>query len=887
MKVLKPQRLSLLHRVVEHRRRCTLVVSVIAYVPFAEPRRLMTEQALWKDVGERVPGGILDESQPKARGEVLVSGSAFAPAGEPARAVMCELSVTRGAARLVSKKVAVWGDRYWQGDKVSEAKPFESMPVDWAHAYGGEGYARNPSGKGFAPLVTEHGKLDVLPNIEDPKRLITSVSDRPEPAGFGGYDLSLPQRFEKLGKTYDARWLQTLFPGPAEDFDVGYYNAAPDGQQLDGFFEGDEIVSVEGMHPGKRRIEFTVPRLVVRAFVTQAGEDGPQFRAISTRLDTIHLLPALERAALVYRGTLAVAEDDADDIEHLIIAAEAPEHPKPIEHYRRVLELRLDKEKGALASMKDEDLMPPASEGWAAKPDYGDMMEMTRHEMRGLQKAERGRKEKLAEAQAELEKAGFDVSEAFKEPEPMAAPDPYDVDAIMKFSDELSAKSAAMKVEMEAKKVEMEANARTSFEAAGFDYEAEMKAAQDKAGGPPNFSADEHLIMLHDMARIAREGDVPLPELERDLSDPRYEQVLRDLEARTRLAYLKFAHMMPAAARPDEASRARLRIEVSLAKEGGVSLAGRSLTGADLHGLDLRGMNLAGAMLEGADLAGADLSDAELSGAVLTRANLTATKLVDANLKGANLGDTRLVNTDLSGATLDDAVLMKSELDGAVLHGASLVRTDFIEVKFTSADLSHVVADAPLFLQTDLRNVVFVGAVLTAARFVQVDLRGVDFTGGELARAQFIQTNGDGANFTGANLTNAVLIHESSFNDCSFAGADLRGANLRKTPVARADFQRAKLDGASLMACDARGANLRGASGREGLFIRTDFRGADLREVDFLNALLQKSRLEGADISDSNLSRGDISLARIGDDTKLGGALMLNTRVDPKYVAVK
>jgi uncharacterized protein YjbI with pentapeptide repeats len=873
----------MLHRVVEHNRRNTLVVSVLAYVPFGDPRQLLTEQVLWKDVADFAPAGIVDESQPKSRGEIVISGSAFAPKDKPVTAVMCELTISRDAKNLVHKKLAIWGDRYWDGEKISQPTPFGSMAVDWAHAYGGEGYARNPTGKGFAPVTTNRGALYVLPNVEDPKAIITSRQDRPEPAGFGSYDATWPQRFEKLGKKYDDRWLKTLFPGPAEDFDVGYYNAAPPDQQIEGFFQGGETIAIDGMHAYKRRVEVVLPRLVVRVMATQNDDSGSHFRSVGTRLDTIHVLPHLERAVLVYRAMLPVAEDDADDVEHLIVAAEDPAHPKPVEHYQRVLALRLDKEKGALASMKDEDLMPPTEAGWAAKPDYGDIAEMTRLEQRGLRKAERARKQKLEETRAELEKAGFDVAEHFQEPEQPAIPDPDDVDGIMKLADEMNAKAARMKVDMEAKKATMEADARKSFEEAGFDYDAEMKAAQDKGGGPPAFSADEHLVMLHDMARIARDGDMPMPELEKALTDPRYDQMLRDLETRVRAAYIKFAHMMPAAPQPDEAQRELMRGRVLAAMSGGEPLEGKNLSGADLHGLDLRGLNLAGALLERADLADADLSDADLTGAVLTRANLTGTKLVGANLTGANLGDTRILRTDLSAAKLDECVLMKSELDGAVLHGASLRGTDFLEVKFTQADLSHVEAESALFLQTDLRNVTFVGAKLSAARFLQVDISGVDFTGCDMSRAQLVQTTGDRANFSGARLDNAVIVHESSFNDCSFAGADLRGANLRKTPISRSNFEQAQLDGASLMGCDARGANFHAVSGREGMFSRTDFRDADLRGADLLSALLQKARLQGADLTAANLSRGDISLARIDEKTKLRDAVMVDTRIEPKY----
>ena len=42
------------------------------------------------------------------------------------------------------------------------------MPLIWERAFGGEGYAQNPVGKGAAPVSTPHGEFQFLPNVEDP-----------------------------------------------------------------------------------------------------------------------------------------------------------------------------------------------------------------------------------------------------------------------------------------------------------------------------------------------------------------------------------------------------------------------------------------------------------------------------------------------------------------------------------------------------------------------------------------------------------------------------------------------------------------------------------------------------------------------------------------------
>ena len=155
MKGLKPQRLSMLHRFVEHERAHTMVVSVLVYVPFEAPRKLFTEQVLWKDVGEHIPGGIVDEGLPKPLGEVLVSGAAYARQEGGAKAVKVKLSAERGPSTLLEKELAVWGNRYWQGSEPTEPAPFEVMPLDWTGSFGGPELAQNPDGKGAAPIETE------------------------------------------------------------------------------------------------------------------------------------------------------------------------------------------------------------------------------------------------------------------------------------------------------------------------------------------------------------------------------------------------------------------------------------------------------------------------------------------------------------------------------------------------------------------------------------------------------------------------------------------------------------------------------------------------------------------------------------------------------------
>src|SRR5262249_51799236 len=202
------------------------------------------------------------------RGEVLLTGYAFPPGGKPA-----PVTAARLAVGPVDKTIWVVGDRFWKATGPSEAVPYEKMPLGYDRAFGGQGYAQNPTGKGYAPVKTESGDtVHPLPNIEIANKLITSPRERPLPTGFGPIDPSWPQRIKKTG-TYDRKWLENRYPELAEDLDPTYYNLAPEDQQIDGYWQGGERFVLENLHPEKPQIEGVVPSFRARAFVTRV--DAP------------------------------------------------------------------------------------------------------------------------------------------------------------------------------------------------------------------------------------------------------------------------------------------------------------------------------------------------------------------------------------------------------------------------------------------------------------------------------------------------------------------------------------------------------------------------------------------------------------------------------------
>ncbi|XXY53220.1 DUF2169 domain-containing protein [Sorangium sp. So ce269] len=347
MKIVKPMRLGVVPRVFMNQRTPHLLITAFAGFSYEKPARLLYEPTVWTMATEELgKDGLLDEFNPKTRGELLVTGRCYPPGrvARPASSVRVKLG-------SIDKNLYVIGDRTWGLLGMSDPTPFTEMPVTWRNAFGGEGFAKNPLGKG-------HGdKGAALPNIESPRHLIRARGDRPAPAGLDGYDVTWPQRFSKVG-TYDTAWREECFPGFARDMDPTLFNMAPDDQQIDGFFRGDETFVVENMHPDKPRIEGALPGVASRCFICLKTSDGVEIREPAMKLDTVRLFPHRERGVVLFRGGIEVADDDAKDVVAVLVACEAMGAPRPAAYYHEYLAPRLGLRNPDLPDDEDDMLMP-------------------------------------------------------------------------------------------------------------------------------------------------------------------------------------------------------------------------------------------------------------------------------------------------------------------------------------------------------------------------------------------------------------------------------------------------------------------------------------------------------------------------------------------------
>ena len=810
MKIIKPQRLGLLYRVFQNGRENFLVVSSFLFFPLSSPRRLLSEASLWKtaaaELGEGVP---LDAGMPKVRGEVIAVGTAHAGA----RATTA-LSV-RIQVGSIDKSLYVIGDRAWSRSGHSEPRPFREMKVSWQHAFGGEGHAANPLGKGARAVRREGSSVHPLPNVEDPRHLVRSKEDRPAPAGFGPYDVAWPQRQSKLG-TYDARWAKERSPGFAADLDMSFFNVAPEDQWLEqGYFAGDERYSIENMHPSGT-IEGALPGLATRTFVTHRTSSGEAWKEIENRLDTVYLFPSADRCLVVSRGWMPIADDDAHDIVNLVIACEERAKPKPSAHYEEVLARRLDLAQAHLHVLRDADLLPWPDEG-EVPADDAEFAAWTARENLTRANARRGLAAERAEASLSRAEASGDSESAHPATVPTDGP-------------------------------------TKRFEA----------SPSELPSGPPDYSAEAELERLTARVEVARRGGFRLEELEAQLVDPMFADRLRATEGKLVGAYRRSGHHQPPAGKRSDAESGVIRARIRQAASAKQSLAGWDLTGADLSALDLRGLDLSRALLECADLRGTKLDQAILDGAMLARTDLT-----DASLEGATLVEANLAASCLRRTRLDGCALARVVFEGATLVETSFVGARLSNLAFANAaldrvDLSRVVAHAVDMTKCAVSGSKLASSSFVKSNFIECDLRGNDFDGANLERANVVGSKLDGSTFVGAHLHRLRLVHGSSASRCDFRGSNLATANLRSADLSGSDFSSATIEAADFSESNLTGARFHRVKGKEARFIRSDCTGADFTGANLMMAILQKAILARATFLGANLFRADLALS-IGD----------------------
>lgn len=256
----------------------------------------------------------VDYSPSKPACDVILIGSAYAPAGKPVTQVQVGMKVGS-----VIKTFMVSGDRHWEtgavGSSPSKPQAFEQMPISYDRAFGGvdnfhadtsrhTAYMLNPVGKGY------HRELDSylvagtpLPNTEGLNQPIRSPDQNYKPMAFGVIGRNWEPRY-RYGGTYDEAWLEHEFPFLPKDFDKRYFQCAPPDQQMPYPQGGEEVVLVNLSASG--RVQFRLPKLDLA--VTAFPKRGDKQELIAV-IDTIVIEPNQSSFSMTWRVNLPLRKN--------------------------------------------------------------------------------------------------------------------------------------------------------------------------------------------------------------------------------------------------------------------------------------------------------------------------------------------------------------------------------------------------------------------------------------------------------------------------------------------------------------------------------------------------------------------------------------------------
>lgn len=719
-------------------------------VPLPEPLPFMGD--VYRD--EELANDVLYDSDFafwKQNADVLLSGTCHAPGGKPTTACRIEFAVGRW-----SKALAVIGNRQWKKSllmsSASDPEPFTSIPVTYGNAYGGEGFDKNPSGRGYERAY--------LPNIEPLEDRIGSPGDRPDPAGFGPLNRTWAQRTSKLG-SYRGKYMKERWPHFPDDFDFTYFNAAPEDQQFRKYLKGDEELRFENLHPKHASYRSALPGVRIRAFLSEKLQTGKRFREIPMNLDTLFVDLDKEHLVLVWRGVAPVLSEELTEVEHAVAVSEPlQEAPKPASAFEALLP----------TPKPVEPAPPPAAP--APKPPSPLKLQLDAMKAQAKKMVEAH----LAETRKLAKLAGFDLDAALAKPPGGAA----ELHAAL-----VARKAALLQAGAPVPGIldaEIAATAPGGKIAAAIE---KMKAMVPKAPKPP---------VTPDALKAAAAQPGGLGPKDRDLTG-----------AKLAGADLSGMDLTNAILKDADLSKAKLvKTVLKGAQLSKANLIGADLSGAVLEKADLTGATLAEAKLEGAVLRQANFSEAAAPKAVFAGAQAPKAIFSGANLEGAVFEKALLKEADFSravlkGAKFSGAILAKAALSGAKAEGA----------EFKEADLTGAYGEAG----ADFKKAVFAKAVAPQSVWETSTCDGADFTGANLLMANFASASLKQAKLAGVEASNAsfrkasMLLAQavkSNFFEASFEKADLSGTDFNGSNLFGAEFLGSVMEGTKLQ-----GANVR------------------------------------------------------------------------------
>jgi hypothetical protein len=161
-------------------------------------------------------------------------------------------------------------------------------------------------------LYSQFVEGELLPNLENPRQLLSGFSQTIEPTGFGFIGPDWMPRLSHAG-TYDEAWMQTRMPLLPKDFNRRFFNAAPTDQIVpQGYLRGNERGIVVGAVPEGQWV-FSLPA-EPPPMCTVYIKRNPMQTPIA-HLDTVIVDADAKQVSLMWRAHLPVPGGRIHDVQ--------------------------------------------------------------------------------------------------------------------------------------------------------------------------------------------------------------------------------------------------------------------------------------------------------------------------------------------------------------------------------------------------------------------------------------------------------------------------------------------------------------------------------------------------------------------------------------------
>jgi uncharacterized protein YjbI with pentapeptide repeats len=787
-----------------------------------------------KDVFEGMGESLLpDMGMPKPNGEFIVSASFYAQGDHPVTGGEVKVRLDKNEKRLYA-----FGDRTWKAGFPSQPGKITSMPIEYSKAFGGDGYEKNPDGMGF-----DDG---LLPCIEDPKHLVASKRDKPEPAGFGPLYPMLPQRMQYQG-TYDSDYKMKFFPGYPDDHNWKYFLCAPSNQWIKNYYKGDESFGLYNMHPERPSIEGKLPGLYARCFINRNKEGKEVFGELPLNLDTIWFFPEKLLVILIFRGVTEVEDDEAETISDVLCAYEdKSQQPRPIEYYKAAFEKRKNSNDELLTNLNTQDLIPE---------NHKCAMELLMGTaLSGDEESEFG-KNIDAKAEAIQQMADEKMEEAIVQAEKNTENIDFPDEALEHISDEA-------KADMPGKK-------------GGLDIRKMMQQKQD---AEPDLDLEKFNNKLESILPGITAGDPK----KLDMKEFSFDKIDEIMDAVDEFAGKKEKEAKDIAKKEIDKAKEQLKEQVKTI-DTQIEEAKATMDGADSGAEQIKSLEDSQKKIKESLKA---LDEMEIDGVSEKKAPLP-----------------RVNRKEIKDQI--DMEKIKSQTDQihpqmmeAMQHVQSMKAMGIEDEK--TKEMEQQIEDLRQQIQKTMETTEkqldegliesekdFKGTYIMAAHFMGEGLSPHKESLEEIKK-RFLRTiankenvsNGDWAciDLTGENL-DGIDLSGAFLEQVNFTGASLKGANLSGAIMARAILDNADFTGATLEEANVGGVHAHGTN-----FIEANFKSAKLSKGDFTKSDFTKARLEDIESLEIVINEANFSQAHMPEiiflEIKISGAKFIQTEIN-------